>query len=132
MNERVIRRITLSELGQIAGRHIASDTMVAFAGAEDGIVRAAWGLDWAADGRCWIWFGMLLEDRTYPRIVLREAAKLRRLAMQMGETRLFCWRDEHPHSAKLLNVIGMRYEGMEPITFADGAVAPREVWVWEL
>jgi hypothetical protein len=44
---------------------------------------------------------------------------------------VYCWRDEHPLSAKLLATIGMTYVGDEEVTMLDGAVETKQVWSWQ-
>lgn len=121
-----MREIVRIEVTDPNGGPVAFPTL-AYAGLEDGEVRATWGLAWYLD-RAWLWYELTDLDKTYPVYVIRQAKRMLRTAAQLGEQRIFCWRDEHPLSAKLLKAVGMEYCGVEEVTFGDGTTGTREVW----
>lgn len=65
------------------------------------------GLYWR-EGLCWLWLGHVVMERTSAIKVMRSAKDMLAKAEQLGETRVFAARDPHPHSAKLLTVLGFR------------------------
>lgn len=92
--------------------------MVAMEGEE---AIAAWGLAWR-DARCWLWFHIGQSKPEYRWIVIREARKMLKRAVQLGETEVFVVRDDaYPTSGRLLKVLGF-----EPFGTEDG----KEIHIW--
>lgn len=121
-----IMRVDAETIGALEGKPVLFPTL-AYVGVEDGEVCAAWGLAWYLS-RCWVWYGLVDTARTHPMYVIRQAKRMLKTAEQLGEQRVFCWRDDHPLSAKLLKKVGMDLCGVEKVTFADGTKGTREVW----
>jgi hypothetical protein len=92
---------------------------------------AYYGLAWRF-GRCDLWFSVV--DATASRRscirVVREARRMLKVAMALGERRVFCIRDDHPNSRKLLLTVGLQYLGTVAVTLADGSEAEKEEWVY--
>jgi hypothetical protein len=55
-----------------------------------------------------------------------------RKAQQLGEAQVYCWRDDHPRSRKLLETVGFQLMGLEDVTLFDGSIAQKEVWLWQI
>lgn len=82
---------------------------------------AAWGLAWK-ESRCWLWFTVEQSDPAYRWIVVREARKMLKRAVQLGENEVFVVRDgSFATSARLLKILGF-----EPSSIEDG----KEVYRW--
>lgn len=87
----------------------------------DGQIHALWGLAWGG-GRCWIWFHVERSDPRYATLVIRQARKILRRAVQLGETEVYTPRDRsYERSEKLLTMLDFTY-------FAEEA--GEEVWIW--
>lgn len=80
--------------------------------------------------RCDIWFDVRDKRLIRPLTLVRWARRMLRVAVQMGETAVFCIRDAEPNSAKLLTLAGLRLAEDVSISFDDGTVRPGEVWQW--
>jgi hypothetical protein len=88
------------------------------------------GLVWAHE-RCWLVLGFTAEGQTRPVRIVRWAKRMLRKAEQLGETEVFSWREELPHSKKLLELVGLSFMGHETVTYWDGTTGQREVWRWQ-
>lgn len=97
--------------------------VVSMVAIEDGKAISAWGLAWK-ERRCFLWFFV---DKPHPEhlwTIVREARKMLRRAVQLGETEVFVTRDESfPSSLRLLKIMGF-----EPSSVEDG----KEVWRWQV
>lgn len=92
---------------------------------------AYYGLAWRF-GRCDLWFSVVdasASRRSCIRVV-REARRMLKVARALGEHRVFCIRDDHPNSRKLLEVVGFQPLGPVEVTMADGSGAVMEEWVY--
>jgi hypothetical protein len=95
--------------------------VVAMVAMDGGEVVAAWGLAWN-EGRCFLWFHITRIEPAYRFIVIREARKMLKRAVQLGESQVFTVRDaSFPTSARLLKILGFKPFGIE-----DG----KEVHIW--
>lgn len=82
---------------------------------------AAWGLAWN-NGRCFLWFHIEETDPSYRWIVIREARKMLKRAVQLGETVVYTVQDEaFATSGRLLKILGF-----EPSSIEDG----KRVYAW--
>lgn len=90
---------------------------------------AAGGLAWRF-GRCDLWLDVVPRRKVPALGVVRWARRMLLLARQMGETEVFCFRDDFPSSAKLLELVGFSLMGMQEVTFTDGTVVEKELWRW--
>lgn len=79
------------------------------------------GLYWR-EGLCWLWLESVLLERTSALKVMRSAKAMLDKAEQLGETQVFAARDPHPHSEKLLRVLG--FDQLHPHPAFGGV----EVW----
>lgn len=90
-------------------------------GQRDGEVLGGGGLTWG-NNRCWLWFHMEQPMAEARFLVVREARRMLRKAVQLGEREVYTIRDgDYPGSAKLLKIVGFQPFGME-----DG----HEVHIW--
>lgn len=97
--------------------------IVAKVAIEDGEIIAAGGLAWGG-GRCWLWFSVEHEIYHQKISVVREARKMLKRAVQLGETIVYTIRDQSlPTSERLLRVVGFEF---------DSFVESDEVWKWQL
>lgn len=87
------------------------------------------GLAWRFN-RCDIWLEVRRPELLPAPFLVRFARRMLRMAQQLGEAEVFCFRDEHPTSAKLLHLVGLRPYGMQEATFIDGRVETQELWRW--
>lgn len=107
------------ELHRVDGRTVTEacgldiDLPVVAMVAMDGkIAVAAWGLAW--DGRCWLWFTMEYPKPEYRWTVIREARKMLKRAVQLGDPEVYTVRDfEAETSARLLNILGFKFHDIE-------------------
>lgn len=88
------------------------------------------GLAWRF-GRCDLWLDVRRRELVNSHGVVRLAHRMLRIAAQLGETEVFCLRDDHPNSAKLLRVIGMQHIGDVEVKFQDGTSAVKELYRWQ-
>jgi hypothetical protein len=102
---------------------------VLYGGFEDGKCLGVGGLVWAHE-RCWLVLGFTAEGQTRPVRIVRWAKRMLRKAEQLGETEVFSWREDLPHSKKLLELIGLEFVAHETVTYWDGTTAEKEVWKW--
>lgn len=99
---------------------------IAVLGVDHGKVVGSGGLAWGR-GKCWLWFAMPISKPGYAVAVLREARRLLKRAVQLGETSVFTPRDdEFPRSAKLLQMLGFERDG-SMVAFDR----QMEVWRWD-
>jgi hypothetical protein len=103
---------------------------VAWSGVVDGHVAALGGLTWRFN-RCDIWLEVWDPDAISARTIVTQARRMLMLAVQMGEATIYCFRDEHLNSAKLLGLIGLKFDHTEEVGFEDGSGAIREIWAWQ-
>lgn len=83
--------------------------------------------------RCDIWCTILRPDLTNAHTLVRWGKRMLRTAAQVGETSVYCIRDEEPNSRKLLQLVGLeRQAGDVEISFDDGSRRTGEVWRWQL
>lgn len=95
--------------------------VVAMVAVDDRKIVACWGLAWN-ESRCFLWFHMEHSKPEYRFIVMREAKKMLRRAVQLGAAEVFVTRDaSFPTSERLLKILGFEPSGIE-----DG----KEVWCW--
>lgn len=81
--------------------------------------------------RCDIFLAVLKPKLVNPLLLVRWGKRMLRTAQQVGETSVFCIRDDEPNSEKLLTLVGLeRQAGDVTITFDDGASRTGEVWRW--
>lgn len=113
-------------IGAIEGRDVRFP-VISYLGLDGDRILGAGGLAWM-HGRCFLWLGLVDMADTRAVRVVRAAKKMILIAKQLGEKTVYCWRDDHPHSAKLLALIGMTFNGVEPVTFGDGTTGEKEVW----
>lgn len=123
-------RCAPEQIGALEGRGVHFP-VVSYLGVEGDRILGAGGLAWM-HGRCFLWLGLVDMTETRAIRIVRAARKMIRVARQLGETTVYCWRDEAPHSAKLLALVGMTFHGMEEVTFADGSTGEKEVWKSQL
>lgn len=90
---------------------------------------AVGGLAWRFD-RCDIWLHVFEPKLVPPIALVRYARRVMKVAVQMGEQSVYCFRDNEPNSAKLLRLVGMRQVGVEELTFHDGKSGQGELWKW--
>lgn len=100
--------------------------VIVYGGVEDdGAVRAVGGLAWI-DGRCVAWVNVFADMSSRSLTLFRWAKRVLRMAGQMGEARVFVFRDEwQPASAKLLGMLGFEMVG---VMFTDGMEAGKEIY----
>lgn len=118
----------MPELHRVDGRAVTAALglaidlpVVAMVAIDGGEAVAAWGLAWN-EGRCFLWFHMERSDLSYRFIVIREARKMLKRAVQLGADEVFTVRDDaFPTSARLLKILGF-----EPHSIEDG----KEVHIW--
>jgi hypothetical protein len=83
----------------------------------------------SARRRCDIWLELERPDLINPLALVRWARRMLRTAAQVGETSVYCIRDDEPNSAKLLALAGLeRMDGDVDITFDNGSKRTGEVW----
>lgn len=113
-----LHRVDGRTVARAVGLHV--DLPVVAMVAMDGeTALAAWGLAWG-QGKCWMWFHIEQPKPEYRFIVMREARKMLKRAVQLGETEVFTVRDvNYPSSLKLLKILGF-----EPYS-VEGA---QEIW----
>lgn len=89
------------------------------------------GLYWRFN-RCWLWFSRFDGQNTHGVLLVRQARRMLRKAVQLGETDVYCWRDDElPSSKRLLEVVGFRYVGRDRLIKASGSDDGEiEVWKW--
>jgi hypothetical protein len=94
-------------------------------------MRGMGGLFWRFD-RCWIWFRRFDGEGTYGVMLVRQARRMLRRAVQLGHSEVYCWRDDSLESSKrLLEVIGFRYVVNERLVLNDGSDGGEiELWRW--
>jgi hypothetical protein len=82
--------------------------------------------------RCDIWLDVRRPDAVPAVALVRWARRMLRQAAQLGEETVYCIRDDHPNSAKLLRLAGLKRmaDGVS-IIFADGDNRTGEVWKWQ-
>lgn len=85
--------------------------------------------------RCDIWLDVVdakrLKSATAALGLVRWARRMLRTAAQLGEPAVYCIRDDHPNSAKLLSLAGLeRLAGDVSIVFDDGTQRTGEVYRW--
>jgi hypothetical protein len=98
---------------------------VAVIGVDDDQIVGSGGLAWGG-GRCWLFFTMPLTKPGYAVPVVREAKRLLRQAVQLGENSVFTPRDDaFPRSAKLLAMLG--FEPAETMMIRG---SNHEIWRW--
>lgn len=138
-------RLSSSTVGRLVGQPI-DFPIVAYGamlrgGKRDHLV-AYGGLVWRfANGvedrpRCDIWLDV--PDRrlaralrgTFARALVRWARRMIKVAQQMGETSVYCIRDDEPNSAKLLTLAGLERVDEIQMFLADGTQRPGEIWRW--
>lgn len=90
---------------------------------------AAGGLAWRWQ-RCDLWLDVKPRCRVPAVGVVRWARRMLRLAEQMGETEVFCFRDDVPTSRRLLEFVGFHPLGMQSVILIDGTQVEKEVWRW--
>lgn len=91
---------------------------------------ACGGLAWRWE-RCDIWLDVVPRRKVPAVAVVRWARRMIRMAVQMGETEVFCFREELPTSRKLLELVGFSPLGMQTVTLVDGTQVEKEVWRWQ-
>ncbi len=104
--------------------------LIAFAAVDEGRPVAYYGLAWKF-GRCDLWFLVVdasASKRSSIRVV-RQARRMLNVARALGDARVYCIRDDHPNSQKLLETVGFRFEGVVEVVLADGSVTEKEEWV---
>lgn len=125
------RRASRLEVQALAGGGPVDYPVHAFAAVEADEPLAYYGLAWRF-GRCDLWLSVVDASgskRCAIRVV-REARRMLKVAMALGEARVFCIRDEYPNSRKLLGAVGFRYLGDVAVTMDDGSEAVKEEWVY--
>lgn len=86
----------------------------------------------ASRNRCDIWFDIEQPDLLNPVTLVRWARRMLRTAVQVGETSVYCIRDDEPNSAKLLELVGLERMAVDvTITFEDGSKRTGEIWRWQ-
>ena len=118
--------LSAAELNDLYVNKIAFP-VIAWAGVRDGITVAIGGLAWRF-GRCDLWFDVLEPGKVPTISVVRWARRLIGQARQLGEKDVFCFRDEHPRSAKLLSAVGMHMIRVDTATMDDGSSRELELW----
>lgn len=63
------------------------------------------GLLWQ-EGLCWLWLDAVDMEQTHPVLVVRWARRMLQTAWQLGEEMVVTPRDDHPHSKRLLELVG--------------------------
>lgn len=124
------RRASRVEVQSLAGQPV-DYPVHAFVALEGEDPLAYYGLAWRF-GRCDLWFSVVdasASRRSCIRVV-REARRMLKVALALGENRVFCIRDDHPNSRKLLGAVGFQYLGDIAVTMADGSGAVKEEWVY--
>jgi hypothetical protein len=121
-----VTALSAADLARLYARPIGWPVL-AWAGSIDGHVAALGGLSWRF-GRCDIWLEVWDGDAVPARAIVIWARRMLQTAKQMGEPAVYCFRDDHPNSAKLLGLIGLELDHIEDVGFDDGSGAVREVW----
>lgn len=87
--------------------------VVAMVAMEGETAIAAWGLAWRG-GRCWLWLFLEHPKPEYRWTVIREARKMLKRAVQLGNPEVCTERDfEAETSARLLNILGFKFHDIE-------------------
>lgn len=97
--------------------------VIGWAGVRDKEVVAIGGLAWRF-GRCELWFDVIEPGKVPTISVVRWARRMVEQARQLGEKDVFCLRDDHPRSAKLLSAVGMHMIRVGTADMDGG----RELW----
>jgi hypothetical protein len=99
--------------------------VVVYGGYEpDGRMLAVGGLGWI-EGRCVLWLDVFGNMSPNALTLCRWAKRMLRMAGQMGERRVFVFRDEwQPASAKLLSMLGFEMVG---VMVTDGMEDGKEI-----
>ncbi|KAA3527047.1 hypothetical protein GOZ96_04720 [Agrobacterium vitis] len=72
----------------------------------EGRIVASFGLAWG-NGRCWLWYYTEELQTRHKHVVRRQAARLKRMARQLGHDELFVVRDQQwETSARLVKLMG--------------------------
>lgn len=95
----------------------------------EGEFAAIGGLSWRF-GRCDIWLTVLDATGISARVIVREAKRMLSVAQQMGEPAVFCIRDDHPGSKKLLRLCGLAFDHVTEVGYDNGETQDVEVWSW--
>lgn len=133
-----IRPLTTKELAMIDPYLTTFPTVTEAGFDESGTLCSIGGLSWRDDiggRRCWLWYRIVnpMGDVERPHHVVSSARRmLRKAAGQFGEHQVFAWRDESaPSSQRLLEVLGFKFAGVEPVLMANGTELEHEVWIWQ-
>lgn len=133
--------VAVADIERLTGRRITWP-MITYAGISKtrrGKPRliAYGGLAWrfyGADGitkRCDIWFDVVEPKLMRPLMLVRWARKMLLVAAQFGDREVFCIRDDHPNSAKLLRLAGLELmDDGATLAFEDGSKRTGEIWRW--
>lgn len=94
-------------------------------------ILAMGGLAWRFAWGCDLWLDVRRPAETSGGQVVSLARYMLRLARQLGEEAVYCLRDDHPNSARLLRVVGMGLVAAVPVTFSNGQTAVKELYRWQ-
>lgn len=89
---------------------------------------AVCGLVWKFE-RCFMWLEVTDRALAPANAIVRQGRRMLDVAQQLGETAVFCLRDEEPNSAKLLALVGFAREGDMTLTAPNGDQIVQELWV---
>lgn len=105
--------------------------VICYVATQNDQVVAAGGLSWQ-HGLCWIWLGMVQPDmRIHAIRIVRWAKRMLKTARQYGEAEVYCFRDDHLNSKRLLELVGFEFMATEPVIFTDGSAGEKEIWKWQ-
>lgn len=104
--------------------------MLGYAGRLDGKVVAYGGLMWRWE-RCDMWLEVKDASGASAWGVVHWGRAMLKVAVQMGETEVYCLRDAHePNSMRLLAAVGFKPYGAQNVEYLDGTSGDKELWRW--
>lgn len=121
--------LSAADLTALAGRAV-DWPVIAWADTRDGEVVAYGGLSWRF-GWCDVWLTVTDRRKASARVIVMFARRMLLTAKQMGEAVVYCVRDDEANSAKLLTLVGMKFDRMEEMTFEDRPPETGEIWRWD-
>jgi hypothetical protein len=119
-----LKRIGATELAIYENIDVPTFPVIAYAAIEDDHVLATYGLAWSF-GACWLWFSFIDRSRAHSVYVVREAKRMLKKAVQLGEKAVFVMRDDEPTSERLLKCLGFDFVKKD-----DLGLGLEEIWQW--
>lgn len=121
-----VEPMSLAELRATAPMRLTYPVL-GYVGRIDGNPIAYGGLMWRWD-RCDMWLEVLDASSASAWGVVHWGRRMLRIAAQMGEQEVYCFRDDEPSSARLLAAVGFKPYGLQHLTYVDGASGDKELW----